>query len=166
MSKCKILVKLADKKMRKITIAMIMLFALAHQSSAAEIFNGNKLAANIESVIDRFYNSDNAYYRGIGRRMYECSYIYKTAKSNNIPRLVSRNITDIEKQFIIASKALFDDNKNWDTLIKSASKTKIDTNKNNKKFVETIIYNCNMYVRSFQDPRDAIYETANPSPVF
>lgn len=152
--------------MRKITIAMIMLFALAHQSSAAEIFNGNKLAANIESVIDRFYNSDNAYYRGIGRRMYECSYIYKTAKSNNIPRLVSRNITDIENQFIIASKALFDDNKNWDTLIKSASKTKIDTNKNNKKFVETIIYNCNMYVRSFQDPRDAIYETANPSPVF
>ncbi len=147
--------------MKKILTISLLLLSVT-SSFSAEI-NGKQLAADVENIIDKYYNSDNNYYKGIGRRLFECSYIYGRGNSNNIPRRVARNLQEINVELIIASRILWGDDNTWDEEVFGKSRSLIEKNINNRNFIDALVRNCNMYITNI-DVRDAIYETAHPSP--
>ncbi|MCH4539481.1 hypothetical protein [Ochrobactrum sp. A-1] len=150
--------------MKKIATISISVLLLSVTSSLSAEVSGKQLASNVENIIDKYYNSDNNYYKGIGRRLFECSYIYGRVSTNNIPRKVVRNLPDINRELIIASRILWNDNDSWDEDVFGKSRSLIEKNIKNRKYIDILIRNCNMYIIK-NDVRDAIYETAHPSPL-
>lgn len=144
-------------------LGAIAILLLSVTSSFSSEFNGKQLASNVEGVIDKYYNSDNNYYKGIGRRLFECSYIYGRGHSNNVPRKVIRNLKSINTELIVASRILWNNNDSWDNEVFGKTRKLIESNIKNKNFIDLLIRNCNMYITNI-DVRDAIYETAHPSP--